>query len=96
LRNRRCHGLKFRRQQPIRGYIVDFYCAEQRLAVEIDGPIHDEEDRAWYDFVRDVRLADHGVLVIHIAPQDVPRLPEIIGRWLRAVHLCLDEAEVDS
>jgi very-short-patch-repair endonuclease len=96
LRNRRCHGLKFRRQQPIRGYIVDFYCAEVRLAVEIDGPVHDEDARAWYDFVRELRLADQGVFVIHLAPQDVPRLPEIIGRWLAAVRLCLDEAEAGS
>ncbi len=37
LRDRRCLGLKFRRQHVIRGFIVDFYCAELRLAVEVDG-----------------------------------------------------------
>src|SRR5215467_6039938 len=52
LRDRRCLGLKFRRQQVIRGYIVDFYCAELRLALEIDGPIHDRADRAEADVLR--------------------------------------------
>ncbi len=72
LRNRRCLGLKFRRQQVIRGYIVDFYCPELRLALEIDGAIHDDADRAQADLlrmlhvfteadVRFVRLAAHRV-----------------------------------
>lgn len=52
LRNRRCLGLKFRRQQVIRGYIVDFYCAELRLALEIDGPIHQRADRVDEDALR--------------------------------------------
>lgn len=46
LRNRRLLGLKFRRQQVIRGYVVDFYCAELRLALEIDGGIHHEPEQA--------------------------------------------------
>jgi very-short-patch-repair endonuclease len=37
LRNRRLHGLKFRRQHVIGGFVVDFYCAARRLVLEIDG-----------------------------------------------------------
>ncbi len=47
LRNRQLNGAKFRRQHAIDRFIVDFYCAEARLLVEVDGPIHDytpEED----------------------------------------------------
>jgi adenine-specific DNA-methyltransferase len=40
LRNRRLDGRKFRRQQPIGPFVVDFYCAEERLVVEVDGPVH--------------------------------------------------------
>lgn len=41
LRDRRFRGLTFRRQQPIgRGFVLDFYCSELRLAIEVDGPIH--------------------------------------------------------
>jgi cyclase len=37
-------GYKFRRQHPISNYIADFYCHKLKLVIEIDGPIHDQED----------------------------------------------------
>ncbi|MHB0858108.1 MAG: endonuclease domain-containing protein [Anaerolineae bacterium] len=40
LRGRRLAGAKFRRQHPIGPYVADFYCAEQHLVVELDGPVH--------------------------------------------------------
>ena len=40
LRNRQLGGLKFRRQHPLGPFVADFYCAEKRLVVEIDGSIH--------------------------------------------------------
>jgi very-short-patch-repair endonuclease len=43
LRDRRCLGFKFRRQHAIGPYIVDFYCAEAGLVIEVDGPIHDRQ-----------------------------------------------------
>ena len=50
LGNRQLQGLKFQRQRPMGGFIVDFYCAVARLVVEVDGPIHEflterDEDR---------------------------------------------------
>lgn len=84
LRHRRTLGLKWRRQQPVRGYLVDFYCAALRLALEIDGPIHGSSfERFAYDLERDDRLRDHGITVLRIRPQDVPALPEILAWWLR-------------
>jgi len=41
LRGRRLDGIRFRRQHPIGPYILDFYCEEARLAVEIDGQGHE-------------------------------------------------------
>jgi very-short-patch-repair endonuclease len=43
LRNRQVQGLKFRRQHSIGLYVVDFYCADAQLAVEIDGDTHGED-----------------------------------------------------
>ena len=40
LRHRQLHGLKFRRQHPIGEFIVDFYCAEHKLIIELDGAVH--------------------------------------------------------
>ena len=42
LRNRRLNGAKFRRQDVIESYIVDFFCPEAGLVVEVDGPIHEK------------------------------------------------------
>ena len=83
LRNRRCMGLKFRRQQVIRGYIVDFYCAELHLALEIDGPVHFyDELRFAYDLERLERLDELGIDVLRIRPQDVAELPDILAWYL--------------
>lgn len=49
LRKRKLKGLKFGRQHPIASYIVDFYCHERRLIVELDGVIHERNDNPEYD-----------------------------------------------
>lgn len=46
LRGRRLAGRKFRRQQPIGPFVVDFFCAEERLIIEVDGSIHDTQQEA--------------------------------------------------
>jgi very-short-patch-repair endonuclease len=69
LRNRRLGGLKFRRQHPLGPFIVDFYCPEHRLVIEIDGDIHDfqeEEDNA-----RTRRLEDFNYRLIRFWNQEV-------------------------
>ena len=72
LRGRRCLGLKFRRQQVVRGFIVDFYCAELRLALEVDGAVHDDpEQRAW-DLERTRLLARSGIEVVRISADASP------------------------
>ncbi len=69
LRDRRCLGLKFRRQQVIRGFIVDFYCPKHRLAIELDGPIHEQQTAE--DRHRDQVLAEEGIHVLRIRNQDL-------------------------
>jgi len=66
LRGRRVLGLRFRRQQVIGPFIVDFYCAQLRLALELDGPIHEERGRAVRDLQRDGHLAAKGVQILRI------------------------------
>jgi very-short-patch-repair endonuclease len=72
LRARRCLGLKFRRQQSILGFVVDFYCADLRVAVEIDGGIHDDPIQAAHDDRRDLALLRHaGILVLRVPASDL-------------------------
>lgn len=59
LRNRQLWGFKFRRQHSIERFIVDFYCAESGLVLEVDGPIHDyqpEEDKIREVFIESQKL----------------------------------------
>ena len=66
LRNRSLGGLKFKRQHPIERYIVDFYCDELKLIVEVEGGIHNEQKQILYDRVkfRDLALSGHNILRI--------------------------------
>ena len=82
LRNRRLLGFKFRRQHIVCGFIVDFYCDELRLAIEIDGRVHLDPERAQYDAARTERMEMDGVMVVRIRNDDVSErcLRELIER----------------
>lgn len=69
LQDKRLGGLKFTRQKPLDEYIVDFYCAELMLAIEIDGDSHAEQ--AEYDEQRTMRLNQLGIAVIRYGNRDV-------------------------
>ena len=71
LRGRKAGGLKFRRHHPFGRYILDFYCAEVWLAVEIDGWGHNMGDRAAKDAFRDHWLRAQGVKVLRFSATDV-------------------------
>ena len=64
LRGRRLAGLKFRRQHVVGRYILDFYCHEYRLAVELDGGQHNEATQARRDSARTAFLESRGVAVL--------------------------------
>ncbi len=71
LRNRSIHGAKFRRQHPLAGFILDFYCHEAGLALELDGSQHLESEQVRYDEERTRILKEHGVHVLRFWNSDV-------------------------
>jgi very-short-patch-repair endonuclease len=71
VRGRSLGGFKFRRQHPIGPYVLDFYCAEANLAVEVDGQMHMEGERLQKDAVRTAWLSTRGIAVFRIAAEDV-------------------------
>ena len=71
LRGRRLEGRRFRRQHPLGPYILDFYCAEARLAVEIDGAAHDHPDKIEHDQRRRRWLESCGVRALRIPAREV-------------------------
>ena len=75
----------FRRQHPIGSYVLDFYCAKARFAVEVDGISHDLGDRPQRDFRRDAWLRAQGVAVLRIPASEVMRaIDEVVDSIVRA------------
>ena len=66
-------GFKIRRQHPIWRFIADFYCAEAKLVIEIDGDTHAEPDQEEYDEARTAWLEERGYKVIRFTNQDANR-----------------------
>jgi very-short-patch-repair endonuclease len=69
IRKRRVGGLRFRRQDPIDDYVVDFSCPGAWLVVEVDGPWH--EGTAELDALRDARLRFLGYRILRFTSEDV-------------------------
>jgi very-short-patch-repair endonuclease len=67
LRNRQQHGLRFRRQEPIGDRIVDFFCAEARLAIELDGSGHQRHFNQIEDLDKEIELHEKGVRVLRFS-----------------------------
>lgn len=64
LKNRRLDGRKFRRQHSIGNYIVDFYCPEENLIIELDGEVHGSYIKIEEDKERDIELSRSGYKVL--------------------------------
>jgi very-short-patch-repair endonuclease len=69
IKNKQFLNLDFDRQKIIGNYIVDFYCAEKRVVIEIDGSSH--EGKADYDAQRDAFLIGLGLTVLHVTDGEV-------------------------
>src|SRR5688500_12839352 len=70
LRNRKLNGLKFRRQQPLDKFVVDFYCNEKKLVVELDGGIYDEKLNKEYDEARTAMLGGLNIKVLRFKNEE--------------------------
>ena len=83
LRAGRLGGFKFRRQHPAGPYVLDFYCAEAGLALEVDGAFHRGE-RKLRDAQRDAWLAERGVEVFRVTASLVSKdLSAVLQSTLR-------------
>jgi very-short-patch-repair endonuclease len=69
LRGKALDGYRFRRQHPVGPYILDFYCTEARLAVEIDGESHNAPEQVAHDARRDRWLLEQGIRTLRIGAE---------------------------
>jgi len=86
--NKKKLGVRFSRQVPIDQYIVDFYCKDLNLAIEVDGSIHLEEDQIKKDKKRQKRLESLGVIVVRFEDFDVKNNLDVV---LEDLRLKIDE-----
>jgi len=90
LRGRRLDGWKFRRQQPFGPFVGDFFCAELRLVVEVDGAVHQQRTRREADESRQQVLESLDLRVLRIPAADVERDVELaiaaIRHWIATEH----------
>jgi very-short-patch-repair endonuclease len=78
LKRKQMRGYDFDRQRPIDRYIVDFYCKDLKLAIEIDGSSHDGEEAKINDDIRQERLESLGVRFLRFNDVDVKRNMEMV------------------
>ena len=86
----RGHSARFRRQQPFGPYIIDFFSPSARLAVEIDGGGHYEEEQYEYDRKRDRYMEQEGIRVLRFTNLEIAQnFPEVCETIERAVKKLL-------
>ena len=73
LKGGQVNGMKFRRQHGMGPYVMDFYCPEYRLCIELDGEVHNTEGAYRHDQVRDRFLSENGITVL--------RFKDDVIRW---------------
>ena len=97
LRNRQLLGFKFRRQHPVDKFIVDFYCHDVKLAIEIDGGQHAEGAQSLYDKRRTAQLESKGIKVLRFwnneVLQNLEGVLEMIAETLHTLTPTLSQRE---
>ena len=71
LKGKQLLGLKFRRQYGVDSYVVDFYCTEIKLAIEVDGDVHGYNSRVLYDKQRQKNIEALGIKVLRYTNNDI-------------------------
>ena len=73
LRNNQVCNLKFRRQHAFDDYILDFYCHKIKLAIEVDGEVHNDPEVAAYDAARTKNLNENNITVLRFTNDEVEK-----------------------
>jgi very-short-patch-repair endonuclease len=84
LRRNGLDGFHFRRQQVIDGFIVDFYCDAAKLAIELDGSVHDENWK--YDQSRDKIISRRGIRILRFSNESMRESEALIERIRKALR----------
>ncbi len=84
VKSRQLEGRKFRRQTSIGSFVVDFYCPEEKLVVELDGDVHFNEEAIEYDKERTEYIESLGLRVIRFENNEVLKNTEFVLNKIKA------------
>ena len=90
------HKLKFVRQKVIGNYILDFYCFEIKLAIEVDGSQHFEEKGSFYDVQRTETINEYGISVLRFSNYDINRQFESVCQYIDAFISKMNSGQVTN
>ena len=91
LRRKALEGLRFRRQHPVGRFILDFYCHPIRLAIEIDGAVHDNPEQSEYDEDRTAELEHLGITVLRFRNDEILKNIDYVIDTIQSIVLSLQE-----
>jgi len=89
LRRKALEGIRFRRQHPVNRFILDFYCHQLRLAIEIDGSVHDLPEQAEYDAGRTAELERLGIAMLRFRNEEILQSIEFVMDTIHNIALSL-------
>ena len=93
LKGKQMYGYDFHRQKPIDNYIVDFFCHELMLAIEVDGYSHQLEDVNFKDVKKENKLNEFGVSVLRFTDDQVLKDMDNV---LRAIEFYIEQLELHT
>ena len=71
LKGKQFSGYKFRRQYGVGGFVIDFYCPELRLAIEVDGATHSTDEEIEYDKKRENIISDYNIYFFRFINEEI-------------------------
>jgi len=80
-------GHKFLRQYSIEGYVVDFYCPEKRLAIELDGGYHNAKQSKIYDNYRQKLIEAYNISFVHFTNEEINKGKKLVLAKISALLL---------
>jgi very-short-patch-repair endonuclease len=96
LRRRPMEGVKFRRQYGVDRFVLDFYCVELKLAIEVDGPSHDTVEAQTYDQARQVHIEGFGIQFLQFQNWQVYQELDGVVEVIRQRVIALKKVKADE
>lgn len=84
LRDKRFNGVKFRRQHPVKDYVIDFYTQKFKLGIEIDGEYHNDKVQKFYDEDRSQIITEKGIRMIRFTNDEVMNSIEAVLETIKS------------